>query len=476
MTTDLLSHFYINGAWVTPVGEATMDVVNPATEAVIGRLRLGVQQDADRAVAATKAAGPGFAATGKQDRLDLLRRILAIYTRRVDDFADAMRQEMGAPRDFARNAQAQVGIDHLAALIDDLEAFDFSTVLRNGDEMLHEPIGVCGLITPWNWPVNQMVLKVGPALAAGCTMVLKPSELTPLSAILLAEVLDEAGVPPGVFNLIQGEGPVVGAALSRHPDVAMMSFTGSTRAGTAILRDGAETVTKVTLELGGKSPNIVFADCDLDRAIRQGIDACFINSGQSCDAATRMLVAQDVYDRAVALAGRIGATVRVGDPALPGDHLGPLISAAQYEKVQAMIQVGIDEGARLLCGGPGKPEGQAVGYYAKPTIFADVTNQMRIAREEVFGPVLVMIPFADEEDAIRQANDTDYGLGAYIQTADPDRARRVARRLESGTVNINGGYLAAGSPFGGVKRSGIGREGGAEGIRDFCTVKLIALG
>lgn len=475
MELPMLSEFYIDGAWVTPQGTARMDVVNPATEEVLGQLTLGTEQDAGRAVAAAKAAGPDFAAWSKEDRLELLRRILSIYTRRVDDFADAMRLEMGAPRDFARNGQAQVGIDHLAALINDLEAFGFHEVLRNGDEVFHEPIGVCGLITPWNWPVNQMVLKVGPALAAGCTMVLKPSELTPLSAILLAEVLHGAGVPAGVFNLIHGEGPVVGAALSRHPDVAMMSFTGSTRAGTAIMRDGAETVTKVTLELGGKSPNIVFADCDLERAVREGIDACFINTGQSCDAATRMLVERSVYDRAMALAAEIGARVNVGDPDSAGNHLGPLTSQAQYDRVQTMIRVGLDEGARLLCGGLGKPDGLEIGYFAKPTIFADVSNDMRIAREEVFGPVLVLIPFEDEDDAIRLANNTEYGLGAYVQSGDLDRARRVALRLESGMVNINGGYLSPGSPFGGVKRSGIGREGGEEGIRDFLVVKVISL-
>lgn len=475
MNIAKLSEFYINGRWVTPHGQAKMDVINPATEGVLGALTLGDEHDANNAVAAAKAAAVEFAQTSKQDRLDLLHRILTIYTRRVDEFADAMRLEMGAPRDFARDAQAQVGIDHLTALIDDLEALDLHEVLRNGDEVFFEPIGVCGLITPWNWPLNQIILKVGPAMAAGCTMVLKPSELTPLSAILLAEVLDEAGVPAGVFNLIHGEGPVVGAALSRHEDVAMMSFTGSTRAGVAIMRDGAETVTKVTLELGGKSPNILFADCDLEKAVREGIDACFVNTGQSCDAATRMLVERSVYDDAVALAADIGSQIAVGNPEEAGSHLGPLISQAQYDRVQAMIKVGIDEGARLLCGGLGKPGGFELGYYAKPTIFADVNNDMRIAREEVFGPVMVVIPFEDEAEAIRIANDTEYGLGAYVQSGDLARARRVAARLDSGTVNINGGYMAAGSPFGGYKRSGIGREGGQEGIRDFQQIKLIAM-
>ena len=357
------------------------------------------------------------------------------------------------------------------------EAFAFEYTLPNGDLSVMEPVGVCGLITPWNWPVNQMMLKIAPCLAAGCTMVLKPSELTPLSANLLAEIMDEAGVPAGVFNLVHGAGPTVGSAMSRHPDIAMMSFTGSTRAGTSILKESADTVKRVTLELGGKSPNLVFADCDLERAIDEGIDACFINSGQSCDAATRMLVERTVYDRAVELAAaEVRERTIVGDPSQPGDHLGPLVSQLQYDRVQKMIQVGLDENTRLVCGGLGKPEGlHETGYYAKPTIFADVSNDMRIAQEEIFRPVLVMIPFDDEEDGIRLANDTPYGLGAYVQSGDPARALRVAKALQSGTVNVNGAYLAAGSPFGGYKSSGNGREGGAEGMRDFLEVKTIAL-
>ncbi len=470
-----LSKFYINGAWVAPATATSREVINPATGAPFASVAMGSSADVDAAVAAARAALPAFAAWSKTARVALLERILAIYTERVDEFADAIRLEMGAPIRFARDSQAQVGIDHLAAMIEDLKAFEFEETLPNGDLQFYEPVGVCGLITPWNWPINQMVLKIGPALSAGCTMVLKPSELTPVSATLLARVLDAAGVPPGVFNLVHGDGPTVGSALSKHPEVAMMSFTGSTRAGKSILADSVEKVSKVTLELGGKSPNLIFADCDLEEAVRGGLDACFINSGQSCDAATRMLVERSVYDRAVALAGELAAKIEVGDPAEDGDHLGPMVSETQYRRVQDMIEVGLAEGARLICGGPGHPEGFETGYFARPTVFADVRPDMRIAREEIFGPVLVMIPFEDEADGISIANDSEYGLGAYVQCADTGRALRVARALQSGTVNINGAYLSSGSPFGGVKTSGLGREGGADGIRDFLESKVVSM-
>ncbi len=475
MSITELSKFFINGQWVAPSGRETLDMINPATEQTVGVLAMGDASDVDAAVASAKVARASFAATTKSERRALLERILAVYSRRVDEMAQAISIEMGAPISFAREQQAQVGMDILTALIADLEAFSFEDTLPNGDLIVMQPVGVCGLITPWNWPVNQMMLKVGPCLAAGCTMVLKPSELTPLSANLLAEVMDEAGVPPGVFNLIHGAGPIVGSAMSRHPDIAMMSFTGSTRAGTSILKESADTVKRVTLELGGKSPNLVFADCDLERAIDEGVDACFINSGQSCDAATRMLVERPVYERAVELAAAKGARVTMGDPSEPGDHLGPLVSQMQYDRVQKMIQVGIDEEAKLIWGGLDKPEALEIGYYVQPTIFADVSNDMRIAQEEIFGPVLVMIPFENEEDGIRLANETPYGLGAYVQSGDPARALRVAKALHSGTVNVNGAYLSAGSPFGGFKTSGNGREGGAEGMRDFLEVKAIAL-
>ncbi|MEM7404315.1 MAG: aldehyde dehydrogenase family protein [Pseudomonadota bacterium] len=469
-----LSQFYIDGAWVAPLGVDSMEVINPATERAIGTLAMGNDADVDAAVTAARAAFPAYSTTAREERLGILQRVLEVYTDRFEQFAEAMSLELGVPIDSARNPQAQSGIDHLAAFIEDLAAFEFEEQLRNGDTMVLEPVGVCGLITPWNWPVNQIALKVAPALATGCTMVLKPAELTPLSAALFADVMHEAGVPAGVFNLVQGAGAVVGAALSRHPEVNMMSFTGSTRAGTSVIKDSADRVTRVTLELGGKSPNLVFADCDLVKAIDEGIDACFINTGQSCDAASRMLVERSVYAAAIELAREKCERVEVDVPEKTGAHLGPLISQTQFDRVQHMIAVGMDEGARLVSGGPGKPEGFETGYYVRPTVFADVTNDMRIAQEEVFGPVLAMIPFDTEAEAVAIANDSPYGLGAYIQTADMERAQRVARALQSGTVNINGAYMSAGSPFGGYKMSGMGREGGAEGLRDFLETKLIA--
>ncbi|MCV0424186.1 MAG: aldehyde dehydrogenase family protein [Roseibium sp.] len=470
-----MTEFYIDGTWKRPVSDATADVINPATEQSIGQLALGNEADIDTAVAAARSALPAFARTSREERVALLKKVLEVYTARIDDFAKAISLEMGAPITMSREMQAQVGIDHLKAVISELTELGFEETLVNGDTLVRMPVGVCGLITPWNWPINQIVLKVAPALAAGCTMVLKPSELTPLSAILYTEVLHEAGVPAGVFNLVHGEGSVAGAALSRHRDVSMMSFTGSTRGGVDVTKDAAETVKKVALELGGKSPNLVFADCDLESAISEGLEACFINTGQSCDAATRMLVERSVYDRAVEIAQAKCAEMSVGDPAKSGGHMGPLVSDRQLFRVQAMIDIGISEGARVIAGGPGKPEGYETGYYARPTVFADVDNAMRIAQEEIFGPVLVMIPFDDEEEAIAIANDTPYGLSAYVQTADNARAARVARALHSGMVNINGAFLGAGSPFGGVKMSGIGREGGREGIAEYLETKVIAI-
>jgi aldehyde dehydrogenase (NAD+) len=349
-------------------------------------------------------------------------------------------------------------------------------MLDNGDTLLREPIGVCGLITPWNWPINQIALKVVPALATGCTCVLKPSEYTPLSAMLYAEMLAEAGVPPGVFNLIQGDEAGAGAALSAHPDVAMISFTGSTRAGVAVTRAAVPTVKRVTLELGGKSPNLVFADCDLDAQVAASVRECMYNSGQSCDAPTRLLVERAVYDRACAVAQETAEAIATGDPSEEGDHIGPLFDKVQYERVQALIEAGLAEGARLLTGGPGRPAGHETGWYVRPTIFADVSNDMRIAREEIFGPVLVILPFETEQDAIEIANDTPYGLAAYLQTGDPARAERVARRLQAGAVHINGGALNYGSPFGGYKQSGNGREGGVYGLEDYQELKTLHFG
>ncbi|MEJ6478643.1 MAG: aldehyde dehydrogenase family protein, partial [Octadecabacter sp.] len=403
MTIQDKRQFYINGEWVNPAAQNDFPVENPATTDVIATISMGSETDVDRAVAAARAAFDGFSRTSKDDRIALLESIRAVYTRRRDEFGDIISAEMGAPRDLAHGAQTAVGIGHLDGVLDALKAMEFSEISPNGDTLLHEAIGVCGLITPWNWPINQIVLKVLPALAAGCTMVLKPSELTPLDAMLYADVLHEAGVPKGVFNLVNGEGPVVGAALSRHGDVDMMSFTGSTRGGTAVARDAAETVKRVSLELGGKSPNLIFADADVDKAVRNGVRSCFQNTGQSCNAPTRMLVERSVYDRAIAVAKEVGEAQKVDAPSKPGKHIGPQVSQLQFDRVQTMIQAGIDDGATLLMGGLGKPTGFNIGHYTRPTIFADVTNDMVIAREEVFGPVLAILPFDDEEDAIKIA-------------------------------------------------------------------------
>jgi aldehyde dehydrogenase (NAD+) len=374
---------------------------------------------------------------------------------------------------MARSAQADAAIGHLQGFIDALEQLEERQVLANGDVLLREPIGVCGLITPWNWPMNQIALKVIPALATGSTCVLKPSEHTPISAMVYAEIIDEAGYAPGVFNLVNGDGPTVGAALSRHPDVQMMSFTGSTRAGIAVTRDAAETVKRVTLELGGKSPNLVFADSDLETRVAESVRECMFNTGQSCDAPTRLLVERACYDDALRVAKRTAESIAAGDPAQDGDHIGPLFDRIQFDRVQSMIEVGLAEGARLLAGGLGKPEGVTTGWFVKPTIFADVSNDMRIAQEEIFGPVLVIIPFEDEAEAIAIANDTPYGLAAYLQTGDPERALRVAGQLRAGAIHINGGGFNYGSPFGGYKQSGNGREGGLMGLEDYLEVKTL---
>jgi aldehyde dehydrogenase (NAD+) len=468
-----LTKFYIGGQWVDPLSTETLPVLNPATEARIGTVAMGNAQDVDRAVAAAKAAFVNFSTTSKSDRLDLLHRLKAATERRFEDLAQAMRMEMGAPITMARSAQADAAIGHLQGFIDALEQLDERQVLANGDVLLREPIGVCGLITPWNWPMNQIALKVIPALATGSTCVLKPSEHTPISAMVYAEIIDEAGYPPGVFNLVNGDGPTVGAALSRHPDVQMMSFTGSTRAGIAVTRDAAETVKRVTLELGGKSPNLVFADSDLETRVAESVRECMFNTGQSCDAPTRLLVERACYDDALRIAKRTAESTAVGDPAQDGDHIGPLFDKIQFDRVQSMIEVGLAEGARLLAGGLGKPEGVETGWFVKPTIFADVSNDMRIAQEEIFGPVLVIIPFEDEAEAIAIANDTPYGLAAYLQTGDPERALRVAGQLRAGAIHINGGGFNYGSPFGGYKQSGNGREGGLMGLEDYLETKTL---
>ena len=470
---DNLLKFYIGGQWVAPASDAAMPVLNPATEEQIGTVAMGGSADVDRAVAAAKAAFGSFSQTSKADRLALLHRLKTVTKKRIEDLAQAMRMEMGAPISMARDAQADAAVGHLQGFIDALEMLEERTTLANGDVLMREPIGVCGLVTPWNWPMNQIALKVIPALATGCTCVLKPSEHTPVSAMVYAEIIDEAGYPAGVFNLINGDGANVGSALSRHRDVQMMSFTGSTRAGTAVTRDAAETIKRVTLELGGKSPNLVFSDCDLEERVAASVDECMFNTGQSCDAPTRLLVERSCYDEVLKIAKHAAEATAVGDPAQTGDHIGPLFDRIQYERVQAMIQKGLDEGATLLAGGLGKPEGFEIGWYVKPTIFADVSNEMAVAQEEIFGPVLVIIPFEDEADAIAIANDTPYGLAAYLQTGSPARAERVSSRLRAGAIHINGGGFNYGSPFGGYKQSGNGREGGLMGLEDYLETKTL---
>ena len=468
MTVDTsnLGKFYIAGQWVAPRSQANMPVLNPANERQIGIVPLGDAADVDAAVAAAVSAFPAYSQTRKSERVALLQSLMKVTQSRFEDLAQAMRMEMGAPITMAREAQADAAIGHLQGFMDALAELVERETLSNGDILLREPIGVCGLITPWNWPMNQIALKVIPALATGCCCVLKPSEHTPISAMIYAEIIDAAGFPPGVFNLVQGDGPTVGAALSRHKDVQMMSFTGSTRAGTAVTRDAAETVKRVTLELGGKSPNLVFADCDLEAQVRASVAECMYNTGQSCDAPTRLLAQRSCYEAVLEIAKRAAEATEVGDPAQEGAHIGPLFDRIQFDRVQAMIKVGLEEGARLLAGGLGRPEGIDAGWFVKPTIFCDVSNDMRIAQEEIFGPVLVIIPFEDEAEAIEIANDTPYGLAAYLQTGDPARAERVAARLRAGAIHINGGGFNYGSPFGGYKQSGNGREGGMMGLED----------
>ncbi|MBZ9792355.1 aldehyde dehydrogenase family protein [Rhizobium sp. 3T7] len=465
--------FYINGEWVAPLTANDLEVINPATEKPVAAISMGTAADIDRAVAAAKKAFATYSRTSAEERLALLERLLEIYKRRYEEMAQTITLELGAPITMSREQQADVGVGHLQGFIDALKRLKMRDTLPNGDVLLREPIGVCGLITPWNWPINQIALKVVPALATGSTCVLKPSEFTPLNAMLYAEMIHEAGFPAGTFNLVNGDGANVGAALSRHRDVDMMSFTGSTRAGIAVSKDAADTVKRVTLELGGKSPNIVFEDADLEDRITGSVLECFNNSGQSCDAPTRLLVQRSVYDKVVEIAKRVGSEAKVGNPEEEGGHIGPLVSDVQFGRVQALIEAGIAEGARVLVGGAGKPEGFEKGYFVKPTIFADVNNDMRIAREEVFGPVLAILPFDAEEEAITIANDTSYGLAAYVQSGDPARAERVATRLRAGMVHINGAPHRYGSPFGGYKQSGNGREGGMFGLEDFMEVKTL---
>jgi len=467
-----LKKFYINGDWVTPNSKTEFPVSNPANNSQVGTIILGNKADVDNAVAAAKEAFKTYAKTSKEDRLKLLSNLLKITKERFEELAQAITTEMGAPITMSREAQADAGIGHLEGFIDALKNSKDREVLSSGDTILREPIGVCGLITPWNWPINQIALKVIPALAAGSTCVLKPSEYTPLSATLYAEMLHDAGFPKGAFNLLHGDGPTVGSAMSRHPDIQMMSFTGSTRAGTSVTKDSADTVKRVTLELGGKSPNLIFADCDLEERVSGSVLECFYNSGQSCDAPTRLLVERSCYEEVLKIAKRTAENQAVDEPTKEGEHLGPLFDKIQFDRVQNMIKVGLDE-ADLLVGGLGKPEGFEDGWYVKPTIFKDVSNDMRIAQEEIFGPVLVIIPFMNEKEAIEIANDTPYGLAAYLQTGDSEKAERVASQLRAGAVHINGGGFNYGSPFGGYKQSGNGREGGTLGLEDFQEIKTL---
>lgn len=464
--------FYIGGAWVAPAAARPFDVVNPATEEPMGRISLGTAADVDRAVAAAREAFPAFAATRAEDRLALIEKILTLYKARYDEIAAAITEEMGAPLWLSKAAQAATGVAHFKQAAKILASYRF-TEIQGTTAVLREPVGVCGLITPWNWPINQVACKVAPALAAGCTVVLKPSELSPFSAMLLADVLHEAGVPEGVFNLVNGDGAGVGAAIAAHPGIDMVSFTGSTRAGIMVAKAAADSVKRVTQELGGKSANIVLEDADLKRAVKGGVISCFSNSGQSCNAPTRMFVPRAVHDAAAAIAKEVAESQTVGDPFAESSRLGPVVSAAQFERIQGYIQKGIDEGATLVAGGTGRPEGVNRGYYVRPTVFANVRNDMTIAREEIFGPVLSILPYDGEDDAVAMANDTPYGLSGYVQSASLEHARAVARRLRTGMVHLNGAGPDFAAPFGGYKQSGNGREWGELGFEDFLEVKAV---
>jgi aldehyde dehydrogenase (NAD+) len=464
--------FYIDGKWVDPIETRDLEVINPASERPVATISLGSAADVDLAVAAAKRAFEAYSETTVQDRLALLTRIVEVYKSKMEEMAQTISQEMGAPISLSRAAQAPAGLAHLLEIVKVLGHFKFEE-LHVSTLMRKEPIGVCGLITPWNWPMNQVVCKVAPSLAAGCTMVLKPSELAPLSAYLFTEILHEAGVPPGVFNLVNGDGPTVGAAISSHPDIAMVSFTGSTRAGVAVATAAAPSVKRVTQELGGKSANIILGDADLANAVKEGVQTCFRNSGQSCNAPTRMLVPRSKMVEAIEVARQVADGTKVGDPFAEGTHLGPLVSRAQFEKVQGLITKGIEEGATLVAGGPGRPDRLTKGYFVKPTVFANVRNNMTIAREEIFGPVLCIIPYENEDDAVQIANDTPYGLSGFVTSGDIERARRVAKRIRAGNVHINGARVDFGGCFGGYKQSGNGREWGEAGLEEFLELKAV---
>jgi aldehyde dehydrogenase (NAD+) len=468
-------NFYINGQWVNPKSKEEIKVVNPATEQDCAVIALANKDDVNDAVVAAKNAYDTWAFTSKEERIQLLEKLYESYKKRWNDIAEAITMEMGAPKDFSTKLQAGTGAAHIKSFIKYLKNFEFEKPLGEhapNQRLIYEPKGVCALITPWNWPMNQVCLKVMPALAAGCTMVLKPSELAPLSSMILAELIDEVKFPVGVFNLINGDGATTGDALTSHPDINMISFTGSTRAGALISQNAAKDFKRVSLELGGKGANIIFKDADPE-AIERGALRCFRNSGQSCNAPTRMLVEKSIYNEAVERLKKYAEEFKVDDPTKEGEHIGPVISEMQYNKIQTLIQKGIEEGAKLVAGGPGKPEGINQGYFVKPTVFADVNNNMEIARTEIFGPVLSVIPFENEEEAIKIANDTPYGLTNYIQTQDPEKVKRVSRRVRSGMVDVNGAGIAVDAPFGGFKHSGIGREAGQHGLEEFLEIKAV---
>lgn len=464
--------FYINGKWVDPVTPKTLEVLDPSTEEACATISLGSEADVDLAVAAAKAAFDSFSQTSVEERVEMLERLAAIFQRRIGEIAEAIRLEMGAPIKLASTAQAYAGLGHITEAAKVLKTYAFTEDL-GPHRVVREPIGVCGLITPWNWPLNQVSCKVAPALAVGCTMILKPSEIAPLSAYLYAEMMDEAGVPAGVFNLVNGDGPTVGEALSRHPDVDMMSFTGSTRAGSLVAQNAAPTVKRVTQELGGKSPNVILEDADLEAAVTRGVMHMYNNTGQSCNAPSRMLVPRTLLQQAEQIAEKVSEAVVIGPTSADTTTMGPVISKLQWDKIQSLIEAGIAEGAKVVCGGPGLPEGIDRGYYVRPTVFSEVSNDMTVAQQEIFGPVLVMIPYDSEEEAIRIANDTPYGLAGYVQSGDLDHARRIASRIRAGNVHINGASGGFDVPFGGYKQSGNGREWGAHGFTDYLEIKAI---
>ena len=468
----IYKQFYINGKWVDPVeGVNSFDVLNPSNEEVIGQISLGSAKDVDNAVEAAKNAFDSFSQTSVEERLGLLGKIVEIYQSRYDEIAETISQEMGAPLSLSKAAQAATGLGHFAQAMEILKGFKWEN--KQGKTIIRkEPIGVVGMITPWNWPINQISCKVAPALAAGCTMVLKPTEIAPLNAILFAEVLHEAGVPAGVFNLVNGDGPTVGEAMSSHPGIDMMSFTGSTRAGISVAKGAADTVKRVAQELGGKSPNIILDDADFETAVSGGAQHCFLNSGQSCNAPTRMLVPQSRHDEAKEIAKKAAETTKVGDPFSEDTTIGPVVSEVQFNKIQGLIEKGIEEGAELVAGGPGKPDGINAGYYVRPTVFAKVNNDMTIAREEIFGPVLSILPYKDEDEAVKIANDTDYGLYGYV-SGDTEHAKEVANKIRAGSVAINGAQSDFTTPFGGYKQSGNGREWGPLGFEEFLETKAV---